>query len=660
MTVIDLSPSPRRSRRRAIVFCCSFIPVLIASLTYVYLRPPVYRAVARVRIAPAAAVTQPAETQHTPTLTTDAKSFLTEVQVLTSRPLLQNVLERLKGDGPLPEFGPDPLDAMQQMLHVEPIPGTQLVELVAEGPQQQFVPRLTNSVIDAYRQHIAEAYKAHAFATYDDLNKEISELKNTVAQRRQEVDAFRARYDIVSIEHKENDVLTQIERLSQSYTEANSELAKAQAYFQSLKAAAVAGKGVVKAKDDPTLADLERRVSVLREQWRDLQRRYTSNYLAIDPSATALRARLEDLEQQLKTQHATSVQTALAEAEEKVSAAQAAADRLLRDVAANQQKAQEFTTHLDEYKALQADLDHFESMHRAALDRLTKLQASERERAPQVELLEAAVPSREPSRPNYRLDALIAGVGSFAFGLFAIWFTEIIAGPPPSTGILVQHAWVPAMLGGTKTIPSLPPAIANVAQLPAPEPLPRELVDAEIAALMNAATKDARLAVIALLMGLAEEELAALRWDDIDLASDDVRVRGEATRSMPLMEPLRGLLADHRPADADPAVVLRNSQGRPLELADIDRLVLYTAYDAGLDRPEEATPAALRYTYLCYLVRQGIRAADISIAMGHVPQQQLIACMQIHAPRERCAFELIDRVLPVLRGFPGAPPPRTI
>src|ERR1700688_2603748 len=103
-----MSAPPRRSRRRATVFLCAFIPALAASLTYVYLRPAEYRAVARLHIAPAAAVTQPTEAKDTPTVTTDAKSFLTEVQVLTSRPLLQNVLERLKSDDALPDLGPDP------------------------------------------------------------------------------------------------------------------------------------------------------------------------------------------------------------------------------------------------------------------------------------------------------------------------------------------------------------------------------------------------------------------------------------------------------------------------------------------------------------------------------------------------------------------------
>jgi polysaccharide biosynthesis transport protein len=651
--LIDMSAPPRRSRRRATVFLCAFIPALAASLTYVYLRPAEYRAVARLHIAPAAAVTQPTEAKDTPTVTTDAKSFLTEVQVLTSRPLLQNVLERLKSDDALPDLGPDPIETVQGMLSAEPVAGTQVVELSAEGRQPRFVARLVNTVVDAYRQHVAAAYNDRASSSYGDVSNEASALDNQVAARRQAIDAFRARYDIVSMEHKENDVLANIEGLSQSYTQANGRLAKAQAHLQTLRAAAAAGKGIVKDKDNSMLADLERRVSGLHELWGEEQRRYTATYLAIDPDARSLQARLENLEGQLTTQRAASVRAALAEAEEELSAAQAAVEQLRRDVADNQKEAQEFATHLNEYKALREDLDHLEAMHRAALDRLTKLQASEQERAPRVDLVEAAAPSSEPWRPNYRQDALIAVAGSLAFGLFATWFADFIAGPPMSPAMLVQHAWAPTMLGRDLTSAPLSLAAPGIAQLPAPEPLPRELVDAEIAALVAAATEDARLVVVALLMGLSAEELAALRWDEIDLPAGIIRVADGAPRAVPLLEPLHGLLVGGQRAETGVAEVFRNAQGARLEIAEVERLVLYAAYDAALDRPQEITPAALRYTYLCFLIRQGIRAADIADAAGPVPQKQLIACMQINSPRERRPLELIDRVLPALRELGG-------
>lgn len=653
MALIDNGPQRRRFRRRPAVFFATLVPVLIASLLYVYLRPAEYRAIAQLQITPAAAVSQPTEAKDTPTVTAVDKSFLTEVQVLTSRPLLQDVLERLKKDHPLPELGRDPIGTVQGMLQAEVIAGTQIVELSAVGRDAQFVAALVNAIVDAYRRQVVETYKGEATGTYSQLSGEVDALNNEVVAKRRALDAFRARYDIVSLEHKENDLLAEIDGFTHSYTEANDRLAKAQAHVQAVQAAIATGQTVDRAKDDPTLADLERRASILREQLGDLQRRFTPDYLALDPDVRSAQARLDNLEKQLSAARTASAHAALVEAQEELSAAQAAVGQLRQDVADHQKLAREFTGHLNEYKTLQEDLDHLEGMHRAALDRLMKLQASEAERAPRVSLIEAAVPSAKPWRPNYQRDALIAVAGSLILALFVTWLADFISGAPasPPLPLLMQHMWAPAMLGRDTTIPTQALAAPAIGQLPAPEPLPRELSDVEIVALLGSATDDARLVAMLLLMGVSIEEIVGLRHDAIDLSAGIFHVVGSGARTLPLQEPLLSLLAARQATLSDDANtgVLRNAQGAPLAITDVERLLLFAAYDAGLDRPQEVTPAALRYTYLAYLFRQGIRAADIAEIAGAVPQNEMIIYMQTSSPTERRSLAQIDRVLPALR-----------
>jgi len=388
---------------------------------------------------------------------------------------------------------------------------------------------------------------------------------------------------------------------------------------------------------------------VLREQWHEMQGRFTPAYLAFDADSKALQARLANLEQQLQAQIAASQRTAAAEAQEEFASAQAAADRLRRDVVDNQKLAQEFATHLNDYKAMREDLDHLEGMHRAALDQLAKLQASEAERAPRAELVEAAAESWEPWRPNYRLEAALALGGAVAFGLFAAWFVDFLAGPtaPPAPDF-VQYAWAPALPEPRREFPS--PQLAaspDLARLPAPEPPPRELTDAEIGALVTAATADARLVAVALLSGLTVEEISELRWDDVDLAAPTMRVGGAGARTLPLDEPMRALLAARQAKPGDR--VLQTPGGDGFAESEVARLVLFAAYDAGLDRPQDITPSVLRYTFIGYLLRQGIRAADIDRVVGRVPHTELFAWMQQNSPAIRRPIEDIERVLPALR-----------
>jgi integrase len=190
--------------------------------------------------------------------------------------------------------------------------------------------------------------------------------------------------------------------------------------------------------------------------------------------------------------------------------------------------------------------------------------------------------------------------------------------------------------------------------LPAPDPLPRELTDTEITALLQAATDDGRVVVTGLLSGLSAAEIAALAWDRIDLDAGTIAVNGESARSLPLGDPLGRLLATRRAAEPQAeGNVLRGPSGGPLPLDDIRSLVMYAAYDAGLDGADEVSLRALRHTYLVYLLRQGIRFADIGRIVGRLPQDELAAYMRLTPSQARRPLEQIDPVLPALREATG-------
>ena len=81
------------NRRRLVVFLATLVIALAGSLSYVWMRPPEYRASARIEIVPAT-TTAPAAANAAAAPAAAGESegsrpFLTEVQILTSRPVLQ-------------------------------------------------------------------------------------------------------------------------------------------------------------------------------------------------------------------------------------------------------------------------------------------------------------------------------------------------------------------------------------------------------------------------------------------------------------------------------------------------------------------------------------------------------------------------------------------
>jgi len=133
-----------------------------------------------------------------------------------------------------------------------------------------------------------------------------------------------------------------------------------------------------------------------------------------------------------------------------------------------------------------------------------------------------------------------------------------------------------------------------------------------------------------------------------------IRVSGESARALPLNDPLRQLIIVRRALQPQAAgVVLRSLSGGPLPPEDVRSLVMYAAYDAGIDGADEVTSQALRYTYLIYLLRQGIRFADLGRIVGRLPHEDLAGYMRFAQAQPRRPLEQTELVLPALRNVAG-------
>ena len=76
---------------------------------------------------------------------------------------------------------------------------------------------------------------------------------------------------------------------------------------------------------------------------------------------------------------------------------------------------------------------------------------------------------------------------------------------------------------------------------------------------------------------------------------------------------------------------------------------MFAAYDAGLDRPQEVTADALRYTYLSFLHCAKAFVLRISNRIVRIPAEQSLSptCNCI-PPRARRSIKQIERLLPAL------------
>jgi len=656
-TPLYLAEPPRRRsagmRRRALVFFSVFALCAAASLAYTFLRPAIYLASARLQVVPQGALPKGE------TVAADSTAaVLVELQVLNSRPLLETVVSRLEKDGELRDLPADPVTAVQAMLGVTRLEGTNVILIEARGPHRTLLPRLINVLIETYGEQQLQAGRSSSQAELADAREEARVIDEKTAAKKREVEAFRMRSNIVSAERDENQTLSRVKGLGASLSTATDREALAEGKVHALEQAIQEGKRAPQAKDNPTVAGLENRLSQLREEWRAMERRYTPQYLDMDPNAVALKTRIGNLEQQLANERGKSQQNALAEAREELASARAVTQRLQQRLAEDRQSVQAFSRQFGEYQTMQEDLRGLDQMRMAARQRVLALEASELARKPRIQVVEAAATPQTAWRPLYWRDAGISLVGSLAVAFLAVWFVEffdrsepVAAGP---STVIIPQPWIQV---GRPDLPAVgrtdgaAPALEGASRAPVlAAPTPRELSDAEVRSLLGNASAENLPLLVCLLCGLTDTELIALRATDLELDAKTLSIPGQPRRLIALEGRLSDLLP--RPTAAPPDKPLfAHANGQALTLDDVQAVVTSSALDAALDDAQAIGPATLRHTYIAHLVRQGLRFSDLGKLVGRVPAELLHSLAPLATGSRRVEWADVDRLLPGVRAL---------
>ena len=645
------SGARRANRRRLGVFMGVFVLVSVVGLLWCFLRPAEYRATSRLEITPAAAAL-PGEAPA-PAGGDANRPFLTEVQTLTSRPLIEQVAERLRSAGhDLQPLGVDPVLGLQARLTAAPVIGTQVVELTAVGPRAELPVALLIGISEVYRAEIARHYTDTASEAAALAAEEATKLEAAVAGKRRETEAFRVRHNIVSPEREENSILTEMQGLATTLKDAHKRVAETEGKRSALRASADAGKGVVRERDNPTLASLELRASQARETLREMQRQYTPEYLALDPPARNLRIRLTELDEQIKVQREVGTRNALTEAEEELASARASAAQLQGQIDEGRRRVGQFAARFSQYRSLGDELKELEKTYQAALQRKARLDATERARMPALQVLEQAALPTGPWRPLYWRDAALVLTGSLLLALVAMWLVELFNRTEPQPSVVVTQPVFAATLphpsqlamGFAPARPDVLPFDATP-RLTHARALPRELTVIEVAAMLRAADPDTRRALVLLLSGVSPQEAIALHWRDLDVAAGTLRIGGDAGRTVPLSAGAATLF--ERPAGDDRQVLPGPSRGGAT-LESLTAQLLCAAHDAGIESVQDASPAAVRHSYIAFLVRQGARFADLTRWVGALDAELLSAYSTLAPAGERLDGTAIRRDFPAL------------
>ena len=132
-----------------------------------------------------------------------------------------------------------------------------------------------------------------------------------------------------------------------------------------------------------------------------------------------------------------------------------------------------------------------------------------------------------------------------------------------------------------------------------------------------------------------------------DLESGTIHAGGDSGREIAIDGTLRHLL--QTASKAATSEFLLGSLRHPATRDSIDAQILCAAHDAALEDATQVSSACLRHTYVAFLVRQGIRFADLTRLIGPLPAEIVGAYSALSPAGARLGGAQVQRLHPALR-----------
>lgn len=611
--------SPRL--RRWIVFSLIFIPCILGSQIYIFMQPAIYQSVATVLTMAATDIDQASPEA-------DLQHVSIQKQILLGAAILEKTAERLQQLPINTKSWSE--DELRNLFSVVPEPDTNLVQLHAEGPEPQLLQLAVNAWINSYLKIRSAFIAENTEKVTMELNDQLQRIDRQVVDKRNEIDQFRLNHDILSTESADNQAHARLQGLNASLNKALEEEVKAKAKFDTVLDAISRNQTVVPESDSQSMAVLIQQAEKLRDQLAAIEAQYTRDYIDLNPSLRRVREQLIDIEAKITEKASVGKNFARQEAENNYAAARQSVIAIKQQMLEHKKLAADYTSQFTEHQALQQELEKLETLQRDTKQRLVDIDVKQRQKYPQVDVVDWASLPDKPIRPNYLQESLLAFAASLALALLAVLIIdylnrESLQPAPISLGGIHLHHQPQAMLDVSQYQPQM---VYDPLQALSKDDVAREMTKPEVLALYQAAEPSIQAVINLLFNGLSLPEILSLNPDCLD--SQLLMIMIPERRNLVMTQSVAKLCASGF------------SFSNWLTAEEIETLLCCAAIDTGLHNPQQVNAETLRYTYMLYLVRQGIKLTDLTKIVGTLAPSQLMELGRFSPTQSSLPLELIN------------------
>jgi len=287
-------------------------------------------------------------------------------------------------------------------VNVEPVRGSHLVDVAFVSEDPKFAAEAVNALIEEYVNQNLELKLQSTQGMLDWLDKELDNQQKRVEQSEKGLAEYREKENALSLDDKQNIVLSRLNQLNDAVTRARTERVQKESLYNQVKAIAngTAPDAIPAIATNPGVAGAKAKLSDLQREKAKLLERYQDKH----PQVINVNAALQDAQRQLDLEIVRAVQSVKNEYETAVLQEQT----LARNLDGAKSEAQDLNRKGIGYGVMEREAKSNREVYQSLLTREKELRVSANSRTNNVRVVDRAETPRSPITAGGRRTVLMS------------------------------------------------------------------------------------------------------------------------------------------------------------------------------------------------------------------------------------------------------------
>ena len=389
-----------------------FLVIVFSVAVWSFVQTPVYQASATVLIEP-----EPPKVLNiqevTPIGSPTQEYYRTQYELMTSRPIVEKVIETLGLRGRMPELArsADPVRTLQGAVTVEPRRNTRLVAVKFEHADAALATEVTNSLARQYVKHNLDIKLRGAQEAMTWLNEQMTSLRGKVQESSVALQNYRVKAGIMGLTEQRQITAQKIIDFNKQYLEAQAQRLSVEAKMNELQRTSDRGgaQTIFTVADSPLIQKLKQEVADLETTRAKLSKIYKEKH----PEVLKIVAQIDQVNQRIDGETKNMLRAVQTE----FRVAKAREETLLGNVNRLRSEGQELNEKEIQYLNLQREADSNQQLYEAVLKRLKETGVTGGLETNNVSVIEEATLPRVPIRPRKTVNLVISVLVGLLFGV---------------------------------------------------------------------------------------------------------------------------------------------------------------------------------------------------------------------------------------------------